>query len=76
MLRVLMPADKKVAGVFGLEYGFLSGLRLLAARGGMELVMVALSGVQRFIGESRSTADLYAGSALMSELAGAQRDWR
>lgn len=31
--------------------------------------MVAISGVQRFISESRSTADLYSGSALMSSLA-------
>jgi CRISPR-associated protein len=37
----------------------------------MELVVVAISGVQRFISESRSTADLFAGSALMSELAAA-----
>jgi hypothetical protein len=37
----------------------------------MELVVVAISGVQRFISESRSTADLFAGSALISELAGA-----
>jgi hypothetical protein len=37
----------------------------------LELVMVAISGVQRFIGESRTTADLFAGSALVSELAGA-----
>lgn len=34
----------------------------------MELVVVAISGVQRFIGESRSTADLYSGSALVSDL--------
>lgn len=37
----------------------------------MELVVVAVSGVQRFIGESRSTADLFAGSELISELANA-----
>ncbi|HET9895400.1 MAG TPA: type III-B CRISPR-associated protein Cas10/Cmr2 [Streptosporangiaceae bacterium] len=35
----------------------------------MELVVVAISGVQRFISESLSTADLHAGSALMAELA-------
>jgi CRISPR-associated protein Cmr2 len=34
-----------------------------------DLVVVTLPGVQRFIAESQSTADLYAGSALMSELA-------
>lgn len=37
----------------------------------MDLVVVTISGVQRFIAESRSTADLYAGSALMSDLAAA-----
>ncbi len=37
----------------------------------MELVVVAISGVQRFISESRSTADLHAGSTLMAELAAA-----
>lgn len=37
----------------------------------MDLVLVALSGVQRFIAEARSTADLSAGSGLMSELASA-----
>ncbi|MGH3407619.1 MAG: type III-B CRISPR-associated protein Cas10/Cmr2 [Streptosporangiaceae bacterium] len=37
----------------------------------MELVLVALSGVQRFIAEARSTADLSAGSGLVSGLASA-----
>jgi len=36
-----------------------------------ELVVVALPGVQRFIAEARSTADLHAGSALVSELSAA-----
>ena len=36
-----------------------------------DLVIVTLAGVQRFIGESRSTADLHAGSVIMSELAAA-----
>jgi CRISPR-associated protein Cmr2 len=36
----------------------------------MDLVVVAISGVQQFIAESRSTADLYAGSSMMSDLAG------
>ncbi len=36
--------------------------------------MVAISGVQRFIGESRSTADLHASSVLVSELARAMLD--
>jgi CRISPR-associated protein Cmr2 len=40
----------------------------------MDLVMVAISGVQRFIAEARSTADLDAGSGLMSELAAAMVD--
>jgi CRISPR-associated protein Cmr2 len=37
----------------------------------MDLVLVALSGVQRFIAEARSTADLSAGSGLVSGLASA-----
>ena len=41
----------------------------LTAEPECDLVMVALAGVQRFIGEARSTADLQAGSAIMSELA-------
>ena len=40
-------------------------------QGEQDLVVVTLRGVQRFIAESRSTADLHAGSALMSELASA-----
>lgn|GEM_PF-1191285 len=36
-----------------------------------DLVIVTLAGVQRFISESRSTADLHAGSAIVSELAAA-----
>ncbi|MDA2810520.1 type III-B CRISPR-associated protein Cas10/Cmr2 [Nocardiopsis sp. RSe5-2] len=36
---------------------------------GEDLIIVALSGVQRFITESRSTADLRAASRIMSELA-------
>ena len=36
-----------------------------------DMVAIALSGVQRFISESRSTADLRAGSLLMSQLAAA-----
>jgi hypothetical protein len=35
----------------------------------VELLVVVIPGVQRFIAESRSTADLYAGSALISEMA-------
>jgi CRISPR-associated protein len=34
-----------------------------------DLVMITLAGVQRFISESRSTADLHAGSSIVSELA-------
>lgn len=37
----------------------------------MELVVAAIAGVQRFVAEARSTADLFAGSALITELAGA-----
>ena len=37
----------------------------------MDLVLVAISGVQRFIAEARSTSDLNAGSSLMSDLAAA-----
>jgi CRISPR-associated protein len=44
------------------------------AEPGADLVIVAISGVQRFIAESRSTADLRAGSVLMSELATVMRD--
>lgn len=36
----------------------------------MDLVVVAIGGVQNFIAESRSTADLHAGSSIMSDLAG------
>lgn len=36
--------------------------------GGQDLVMVALSGVQRFIEESRTTSDLRAGSRIIAEL--------
>ena len=36
----------------------------------MDLVVVAIPGVQHFIAESRSTADLYAASSMMSDLAG------
>lgn len=42
--------------------------------GEQDLVVVTIRGVQRFIAESRSTADLHAGSALMSELAGAMAE--
>ncbi len=62
--------------------GWKRSCRILAAfvgrhdvdAGDMELVVVGVSGVQRFIGESRSTADLHAGSALVSGLAGAMLD--
>lgn len=39
--------------------------------GGAVLVVVALPGVQRFIAEARSTADLHAGSAIISALSAA-----
>ena len=35
---------------------------------GRDLVVISLSAVQRFIAEARSTADLHAGSAIISEL--------
>ena len=44
------------------------------AEPGADLVIVAISGVQRFIAEARSAADLRAGSVLMSELATVMRD--
>ncbi len=40
---------------------------------GHDLVVATLPGVQLFIGESRSTSDLYAGSAILSRLAEAMR---
>lgn len=41
----------------------------LAAEGGPDLLVVALPGVQRFVAESRSTADVRAGSEIIAELA-------
>jgi CRISPR-associated protein Cmr2 len=41
----------------------------LAAAGGPDLLVVALPGVQRFVAESRSTADVRAGSEIIAELA-------
>ncbi|MEU4827760.1 type III-B CRISPR-associated protein Cas10/Cmr2 [Actinomadura sp. NPDC023710] len=59
-----------------------SGVRCLSRGNGMsvvsdedfgpqDLVIVTLPGVQRFVGESRRTADLFVSSRLMSELASA-----
>ncbi len=42
-----------------------------AGNGASDLVVVTLPGVQRFIAEARSTADLHAGSGIMSSLAAA-----
>jgi CRISPR-associated protein len=53
-----------VRGRFGVE-----GSEEMPATG--DLLVVTLPGVQRFIAESRSTADLHSASAIMAELAGA-----
>ncbi|MEU4828516.1 type III-B CRISPR-associated protein Cas10/Cmr2 [Actinomadura sp. NPDC023710] len=45
--------------------------REIASSSARDMVIFTVAGVQRFISESRSTADLHAGSSLMSELAGA-----
>ena len=41
----------------------------LAGQGGQDLVVIALSGVQRFISESRATSDLSSASEVIERLA-------